>query len=482
MTNPISPVQRGRLPAFVRSEYPAFEAYMMKYFEWLGRDDNFIGIIQSWKANTDASNEVEPYVDAILRDLGWTWTGDIAVSKTVLLSTLKDFYLSRGTKKSFSWLFHTLFNQPVTISYPRDRMLVTSSADYATNSRIFFTATQRATQAFAEILEAAARRDNVEVVGLASGTTASIESVQILLSGGNAYVQAEISAPLTDFIVREDVRLQAGSDFVIESLLNVLVLEVDGAGSLHEPLDAVTVTGAGLQGIVRVSSVKGGTVDGVTIASAGTGYAVGDKIIADQVSDGFGFFATVSTVGSAGEITGVNVSNRGRGYKVLPELIVKSTAGTGAALIATTTSIGAVQRLAVLQPYVDFDVNAVTASLGNASLICKETTVFSSRDYRDRRGVLSENSTLTDSNRFQQFSYDVASAVPSKYHAEIVDELLHPVGYVRTNVLDIAEAAERSAQKSASQEIQAVEAEDYIVTLSGVSIVTQNSLSNLVTL
>ena len=68
----ITPVQRGRLPAFVRSDYPAFEKYIIDYFTWLEQDGNALQILEEWYANTDPDNMVEPYVSAILRALGVT--------------------------------------------------------------------------------------------------------------------------------------------------------------------------------------------------------------------------------------------------------------------------------------------------------------------------------------------------------------------------------------------------------------------------
>ena len=130
----ITPVQRGRLPAFVRSDYPAFEKYIIDYFTWLEQDGNVLQILEEWYANNDPDNMVEPYVSAILRDLGWTWEGTLAIPKNLLLKNLRDFYLSRGTKKSFEFLFRALFDEPIAIKYPRDRMLVLDQADYASEA------------------------------------------------------------------------------------------------------------------------------------------------------------------------------------------------------------------------------------------------------------------------------------------------------------------------------------------------------------
>ena len=254
----ITPVQRGRLPAFVRSDYPAFEKYIIDYFTWLEQDGNALQILEEWYANTDPDNMVEPYVSAILRDLGWTWEGSLAIPKNLLLKNLRDFYLSRGTKKSFEFLFRALFDEPIAIKYPRERMLVLDQADYASESRVYTTANNRLGTTAAAILADLNGRKHVQMTGIVSGTVATIESIQILLSGDRAYFQITILEPLTDFVVKEDVRIESESGFIIERLHNVMTVEIDSAGSGFNVDDELNVTGAGLNGALGLQDQPAG--------------------------------------------------------------------------------------------------------------------------------------------------------------------------------------------------------------------------------
>ncbi len=435
----ITPVQRGRLPAFVRSDYPAFEKYIIDYFTWLEQDGNALQILEEWYANTDPDNMVEPYVSAILRDLGWTWEGSLAIPKNLLLKNLRDFYLSRGTKKSFEFLFRALFDEPIAIKYPRERMLVLDQADYASESRVYTTANNRLGTTAAAILAGLNGRKHVQMTGIVSGTVATIESIQILLSGDRAYFQITILEPLTDFVVKEDVRIESESGFIIERLHNVMTVAITDPGNGFALNEELAVSGAGLNGVIRVSNLKGCKADSVAITAPGESYVVGDKILAEKIEGdyGFGFYAKVSGVGANGEITKINISDFGRGYRVVPPLYIKSPTGSGAKLQIVSGSIGAVNRIAILQPYVDFDPTTVAVELGNAAFEVGETTIFRSRAYKDRRGVLGENSILIDSDQYQQFSYDLVTALSSGVHRQIVDELLHPVGFIRTDVLKV---------------------------------------------
>jgi hypothetical protein len=470
----ITPVQRGRLPAFVRSDYPAFEKYIIDYFTWLEQDGNVLQILEEWYANNDPDNMVEPYVSAILRDLGWTWEGSLAIPKNLLLKNLRDFYLSRGTKKSFEFLFRALFDEPIAIKYPRERMLVLDQADYASESRVYTTANNRLGTTAAAILADLNGRKHVQMTGIVSGTVATIESIQILLSGDRAYFQITILEPLTDFVVKEDVRIESESGFIIERLHNVMTVTITDPGNGFALNEELAVSGAGLNGVIRVSNLKGGKADSVAIIAPGESYVVGDKILAEKIEGdyGFGFYAKVSGVGANGEITKINISDFGRGYRVVPPLYIKSPTGSGAKLQIVSGSIGAVNRIAILQPYVDFDPTTAAVELGNAAFEVGETTIFRSRAYKDRRGVLGENSILIDSDQYQQFSYDLVTALSSGVHRQIVDELLHPVGFIRTDVLKVDRDESLEVAASITTNVEQGTQTSLIASIGGDGIVT----------
>lgn len=468
----ITPVQRGRLPSFVRADYPAFEKYIVDYFEFLEEDGNALQVLEEWRDNGDPDNNVSPYVDAILQDLGWTWTGSLTVSKRLLLKNLREFYLSRGTFRSFEFLFRSLFGETVQVRYPREEMLFLDTADYASEITFFATALNRLDPAFIEILKDSDEGKAVEIVGQISGVVATVESIRTLLSGGEGYLQITILQPLKDFVPREDVMIYSESGFVIETSFPVLKLKVSTPGSGYTVGDDVIVEGAGLDGLIRVSSILPGGVDSIAIEDGGLGYSVGDKIVAEksEIDLGFGFFGSVATVDGSGTITSAVVLNRGKEYKVVPKIRVNSATGAGAALTAASTDIGGIKGIQTFQPYVDFD--SVTATGGNATFTPDESATFTVNRYKDRRGVLGENSTLIDSDRYQQFSYDLLTAVPKRQHRSVVDDLLHPVGYIRTDVLQFNASQAIDATDEALVTVTKGDQDTLLSTMSGNPIAT----------
>ena len=138
----MTPLIRGRLPDYVKEQFPEFAAFMVDNYRFLETEGAPLQIAQDWRKNMDPSTASEPFMKAILLDMGWDWSSEITISDDLLMSKLRDFYLSRGTKQSFRFLFSVLFGESVQIEYPRERMLITSGANYVEDSLIFTTATK----------------------------------------------------------------------------------------------------------------------------------------------------------------------------------------------------------------------------------------------------------------------------------------------------------------------------------------------------
>jgi hypothetical protein len=89
---------------------------------------------------------------------------------------LKDFYLSRGSISSFKFLFRALFNEDVSIEYPRDQMLVTSFAGYSERYFIYSTSINVQYLDFEGLVERV-KKYGGKLTGLTSKTSASIENI-----------------------------------------------------------------------------------------------------------------------------------------------------------------------------------------------------------------------------------------------------------------------------------------------------------------
>lgn len=134
------------------------------------------------------------------------------------------------------------------------------------------------------------------------------------------------------------VRVDQGNDDA------ATITNLVGNASLKTGIHALRLAGPKLGVVPRLIGVPGFThqqdsgVGSVTIGTAGSGYKVGDAI-GGTGGGGTGFAAVVSSVGATGNITGVQITNPGKGYTAAPTLTVTSEDGEDAILTATINKL-----------------------------------------------------------------------------------------------------------------------------------------------
>lgn len=429
----IVPVLVDKLPEFVHELYPRFVSLIKDHLTFMEQDENFLRILLDWNYNMEPSNEVDPYLDAILKDLGFESGQNLAIKKSTMLHILRDFYLSRGSEDSFKILFRALFNEPVSIHYPRDQMLVPSAAQYGERHFIFTSANNKDTIEYQTVL-ASIRENGGTLTGLTSNVSASIENISVVHGSGIPYLQIEILQPNFEFDVNEVATIQSGNAEFFELIKPVLEIEVVDGGFGYLESDKIQVTGPNLQGQTYVSKVSLGGVTSLTFPTLSPAVE-GMTVKAYPTDSGFGFSAKVDEIDGGGVVQKYTIYNQGYNFATVPVLKVDGVVVTGA-----SSTIGSIKKLATDYPFVDFTsctFGIETANGTGAILNAKTVSRWTQSSWSDHKGFLGENSTLIDSDKYQQYSYTVVSSISSKNYASFVNDLLHPVGYIWSSSYEI---------------------------------------------
>lgn len=521
----ISPVIANRFPDFVREEYPAFDKFLQDYLAWLEQDEGFLQILNDWKSNMEPSNNVEPYIDAIIRDVGFVFERPITIPKSTLLHFLRDFYLSRGSVQSYKFLFRVLFDEDVRIEYPRDRLLWLSAANYGQRHYVYLKSTHVGSREYEGILNNVSEYAGT-LYGSLSQITAFVEGVQPILYNGGEYLKVEIQRPLGEFLPTDLMTLSVSEFSINEQIMSVVSLQIDNPGIGYLPGELVQISGTDVTGTASIGTTSKGGVTNILINDPGCNYKVGDLILARPGFGGSGFTAQVAEVGPT-PVTGQPalvdsikkcvILSQGYEFDRVPDIFpkrkaesmifdarfeadqrtlddstqtpvvppVSSKGGTStnsaptvgiidleetdresptapppefgaiklthlskikpcvADLSATSTNIGQIKTINFGAPFIGFaDPSDVSISIDSengtgASFTVKPVTRFVVSGWEDNKGFLGEKCVLLDSDKYQQFSYEIISSVdPSKYQ-DIVSDLLHPVGYVRSAIVEI---------------------------------------------
>lgn len=147
-----------------------------------------------------------------------------------------------------------------------------------------------------------------------------------------------------------------------------------------------------------------------------------------------------------GTITKVSILNHGMDYAELPDLLIQSD-GTGAELQASSTSIGRIEIIHSVEPYVDFDETQISITVqsenGSGAVITPKMAVIfvEMPTLKSYEGVLGINCTLLDSLYYQQFSYSIQSEIPRYEYDPFVDLWCHPAGFIRFATLLIVSSS-----------------------------------------
>ena len=491
MSDFISPVILNRIPTYIQEQYPEYTQFLTDYIGFLEREQGFLQILNDWRNNIEPSNNVEPYIDMILRDCGMYLQRPITVPKSTFLFFLRDFMLSRGSAQSFNMLFQLLFGVDCSIDYPRDRMLWLSSAAYGETDYIFTkTDVWYGTSAYQFIIDNIASYGGT-ATGSNSGVTASIQAIQAIGYAGGYYLQIQILKPTLEFLPNDLITINVNGSVINEQILPIAVVTVVNPGSGYNIDDKITIGGALVTGRMSIGYVSKGGVTGLNIIAGGCGYGVGAAITANTGTYGSGFTGYVTSVNASGAIIAATVDTVGYNYNKLPSLRVNQL--TSAACLANiqpiSNTIGQISNIRTIVPYLLTTTQGITVSPtsitgSGATFSVSMATRFTTRAWADQKGFIGYNTVIQDSYKYQTYSYRLLSPIDSGLYQDMVNDLLHPAGFVKSFCVVIQGTGNTSIPPASSFALMyPVLIVDYsttaIYTLSSFSIIVEAAPNNI---
>jgi len=129
-----------QVPEFVREEYPLFISFLEAYYEFLEteiiNDDNTSqnnNLIERAKKLREVSNidvSLEDFEENFFNSFAYFLPRNVNLDKTFLLKNVLPLYKSKGTLKSFQFLFKLLFNEEIKAEYPKNNVLKVSDGKW----------------------------------------------------------------------------------------------------------------------------------------------------------------------------------------------------------------------------------------------------------------------------------------------------------------------------------------------------------------
>ncbi len=282
----ISTVVSEQFPEFVREDHGTFVSFLEAYYEFLSQTED--RSLESLKDIDETLNSFVQYIsDEVMIQIPQT----ILADKRLVAKRIKDLYLSKGNKKSFTLLFRLLYNEPIDVYYPKDDILRASDGKFNKDTVL-------------RIVDISSQFHNSNV------DTFQLIGKRIFQNGNTATAEVE----------------------------NVIKFQYQNLTITELKLATKTVTGtfnttgyiygqSNIPGKFIYGQVKPGITE-LTLEDPGLYYQIGDKI---RLSSTSGEFAVAQvTRASTGGIKDIQVEFPGSGYQLNQEIVFDNTdAGTG---------------------------------------------------------------------------------------------------------------------------------------------------------
>lgn len=387
----------SKLPQFIRDDYKTFTMFVEAYYEWLHKSNNPLYGVYNSEEFSDIDNSPEIFLEHFRTHYLNDFPQNILELKDRLnlknvIKNIKQYYSSKGSEKSFKFLFRLLYNTYVEIDYPRRFLFKPSNNIWVENKFI-------------------------KIRGITDLSPDKIKnSVIYQYNSTNTTVVA--SARILDVMVK-----QIENEIIYELKIDNIVGRFgiySGAESLTRYNQNSFIGEEAYVDIINNNEVikqKVYLIDNITtITVTNLGLNNGDNIILKPINGATGnsFLALVSKVNSVGIAQEIRIVNTGYDYRGSSqnfEIYVRR--GETETLLTGTASVGKV--------------------------------FFEPGYHETTTSEPSGNNVLQDNRKYQELSYVLKTGLQEEQFIDIVKRLVHPAGFAlytepyveKTDFLDV---------------------------------------------
>ena len=419
----------SQLPDFVKEDHTTFIAFLEAYYEYLeqtGKPYEVIGDLRNYF-------NIDKTVDSFLKYFKTQFAQDVPeavfvnANRPQVIKKLRDFYRSKGSEKSFQFLFRLLFKEEIEFYYPSVDMLRVSDGRY-TSDQIIRVIDTTGTGGVNNLI-------GKMIVGSISGATATVELILSEQLGAFEVSTIYLSSAVGKFVTSETIT-DGVNTFTLGGMITGY--NITTPGNNYSLSSSIPITGGGGIGAnFIIDKLSGGSITSATIVSGGSSYIVGDYLTLDNTDkleiDGRTASIFVKTVDGSGTITSVEIENGGYGYTTLPT-ITGGGSGNGVNITLSGSGVGGIKKLKQFNNgfnYTSIPTMDLTGLGDGTAVIIPVVTGFEDQ-FQQRwvgdEGQLSSANYIQDSNYYQAFSYVIKSSNSIGKWKDNVRRLVHPAG------------------------------------------------------
>lgn len=408
----LSSLIRDQIPGHVRSNYQTFVKFLEYYYEWLEGKTGPADVIRNWDEYRSIYSSVDEFVDEIKNEVLPSIPNSVLADKRRLARHAREFYKTKGTARSFEFLFRILFNEDIELYYPKENVFRLSDGNWVKNDTVLVTTSLNNTSDLIYkkirqtrvINEFQTEEASAVVVKAQRATKQQIEQTVLYLNDvkgefkGTHPIYVEDSPSTVEFLypIISNIKVISGGNGYLVG--EKIAIEQGAFWTISEYLNETKRVD------LRITSL---------LSSEDIQVQVNDSIVSDFDFDGRYVYlpnyestsrvtvtlqskpgyAVVSQVNEFGEILEIKIHDFPFGFSTVPGYTVESSGGAGAVLELETGYVG-----------------------------------YAPGHFKNTKGMLSSTNYLHDSNYYQDFSYVIRALRSIDTYGNIVKKLLHPAG------------------------------------------------------
>ena len=464
-----------QVPEWIRAEYPNFVTFVEKYYEYIDQLGKQSNVILNFN-ETDIDYATSEFLEKWRLTLANDFPKSITADKSFFYKRAKDFYESKGSKRSIEAFFRLLYNENVTVEYPGRYIFKPSDGIYTIERAV--------------ILEDENLTDDLDPLSLegkkidiryysTTGTITVIKTVDAIVTRveKSAYQVSGLNLQRYELILTFDTSVTriegpgagATATATISGGAVTGVTVTDGGADYHA---APTIFFGSAETDVTAATahalVSGGVITSVVVDSGGADYSAAPSVSFDtnpvrtyvvidgasnETSNIYGYLIRCLTgvtyksyAGAAadagfrvGQVYLINeTGDDGRGYAVSGYFAEDYTfiggSNSGYVRISSVSTAGLPTAFTVINPGSGFfnastDIT-ITSPTGEDIIVTIATGYLFDYEgkWKDDKGKVSDVNKLQDNNRYQPYSYVIKSGIAQSVWNRNIRNTVHPAG------------------------------------------------------
>jgi hypothetical protein len=434
LKNRLSSVVSSTIPDFLEKDYAVFVDFIKYYYIWLESTKN-VNLIphtieQFLDVDTVPPELIDTFYETYLSSFPKQFSKDketgSSADVTKIIKNIKDFYSKKGTEDSFRFLFRLMFDTEITLTYPREKLLKASQAEWI-NPKL------------------------IRIKDVAGDDLSS-------LIGSELYVEDDAGVKTFSALIEDYYTSSYGAKLITTVRLTNMIGELNSSKVYYKKY----VGGIEEQFHFDLYSMIT-SVDLNRTCPNSLGYPIYDFTVGQKVKlvlyGSVGYLICNDPCSPSYGYIGITTDPEGDGYQPFEitfySFDVYHQSGfyqQGYSFHAIVNGIdekGAITKIKIIDPgfgYTEENIKRYSTQFDNRDdsydcLIQYNVGYLMEYEgrYKSKKSLLSELGILPDNYYYQQNSYEIGSNVTPYRYSDILKKNVHPAGYqpfYRYDILD----------------------------------------------